>query len=59
MKPDFDYARGTLLGLKLLCCDWTDYDAITKQIVDDVAAGKRSAYPLIFLSISGDPPPIN
>ena len=52
VRPDFDYVRGKILGLKLLCCDWRDYDRSVGLVARDVALGKRSAYPLIFLSVS-------
>jgi predicted O-linked N-acetylglucosamine transferase (SPINDLY family) len=55
LKPDFAYARGELLYSQLHCCDWTAHSQTIAQIREEVAAGRRSAAPFVFLSVSGSP----
>ena len=52
INPDYPYALGYLLHLKLGCCDWSGYAAATKRVIDSVRAGKRASNPFIFLSLS-------
>jgi protein O-GlcNAc transferase len=52
IDPDYNYGRGYLLYAKLHCCDWEDYDQNVEVIANEVAAGKRAAFPFIFLCVS-------
>lgn len=55
IAPDFDYARGHRLYARAAVCDWTDHSAEVDAIVAGVAAGRRAATPMAFLSFCGDP----
>lgn len=52
IKPDFDYALGLLFYERMHICDWIDFEALSKQIVDGVRAGKRVCKSLAFMSAS-------
>jgi protein O-GlcNAc transferase len=55
IEPDFPNARGELFYSRLHCCNWTDYADNVQQIKRDIVAGKRSATPFAFLSVSDAP----
>ena len=55
VRPDYENARGNILRARMQCCDWRDYDRNIAAMVGDVAAGKRAAYPFIFVSASASP----
>jgi protein O-GlcNAc transferase len=55
LAPDFDYARGQQLYSQAAVCDWTGHGAEVEAIVAAVAAGRRTATPMAFLSFCGDP----
>lgn len=52
LKPDYDYGLGLLFYERMHVCDWTDFEALSKQIVDGVRAGKRVCKTLAFMSTS-------
>jgi predicted O-linked N-acetylglucosamine transferase (SPINDLY family) len=52
VAPDYDYGKGYLLYAKLHCCDWEGHDQNVESITRDVVAGKRAAFPFIFLCAS-------
>lgn len=52
LKPDYDYALGLLFYERMHLCDWTDFEPLSKQIVDGVQAGKRVCKTLAFMSTS-------
>jgi protein O-GlcNAc transferase len=53
--PDFNFALGNLMHARLLCCDWRDYQATSRAIMDSVVAGKRTTLPPLFIAISDSP----
>ena len=52
INPDYDYALGLLFYERMHICDWTDFEALTGQIVDGVRAGRRVCKSLAFMSAS-------
>ena len=53
--PDFSYARGLLLHLKMYACDWRGFDAALARLDDAVRAGERAAEPFIYQGLSSSP----
>lgn len=53
--PEFDYALGRSFHAQLHCCDWHDYAANTRRIVDAVGQGRRAMLPFSFLSVESSP----
>ena len=51
-SPDFDYGAGLLFYERLHTCDWQDFDALSRRIVEGVRAGQRSCKSLAFMSVS-------
>ena len=52
INPDYDYALGLLAYEQLHICDWTDFEALSKQITEGLASGRRSCKSLAFMSFS-------
>lgn len=52
ISPDYDYALGLLFYERMHICDWTDFDGLTRKLVDEVRAGKRACKSLAFMSAS-------
>jgi predicted O-linked N-acetylglucosamine transferase (SPINDLY family) len=52
IKPDYDYALGLLFYERMHICDWTDFNALTEQIIEGVRAGRRTCKSLAFMSAS-------
>jgi predicted O-linked N-acetylglucosamine transferase (SPINDLY family) len=40
INPDFPFIPGLLCYERLHACDWTDFDRLSAQIIDDVRSGK-------------------
>jgi protein O-GlcNAc transferase len=55
IEPDYKFAPGALLGARLACCDWTDYEETRTTIIQAVEAGKPVVQPFTFLGISDEP----
>lgn len=53
--PEYNFALGNLLHARLLCCDWRDYQANLRAIVESVLAGKRTTLPPLFIATSDSP----
>jgi protein O-GlcNAc transferase len=53
--PDFAYARGLLMHLKMYACDWRGFDAALARVDDGVRAGKRAVEPFIYQALSSSP----
>jgi protein O-GlcNAc transferase len=51
IDPDYPYVQAKALYYRLLHCDWTGYGSAVASIVSNVAAGKRTAIPYMFLNI--------
>lgn len=52
INPDYDYALGLLFYERMHICDWTDFEATTRKIVEEVHLGKRACKTLAFMSTS-------
>lgn len=52
VDPDSDYVPGYLLHLRMLACDWKDWDGQVQRIVERVRAGKRAATPFVLFPTS-------
>ena len=52
IDPTYDYLLGLLAYEQLHICDWSDYESLSKQIVEGVRSGLRSSKSLAFMSFS-------
>lgn len=52
INPAHDYALGLLFYERMHLCDWTDFAALSAQLVEGVRAGQRSCKSLAFMSAS-------
>lgn len=52
IDPDYDYALGLLAYEQLHICDWTDFEILSKQIIEGIRSGRRSSKSLAFMSFS-------
>jgi protein O-GlcNAc transferase len=52
LDPSFPGARQHLLYARLICCDWTNYEAEAARVIRDVDAGEPPADPFYFLSLA-------
>ena len=55
IAPDYEYARGNLLHLKMYGADWRDFAAEKTLIDQGVRAGKKIVEPFIYQAISESP----
>jgi len=55
IAPDYDYARGNLLHLKMYGGDWRGFDTEKALIDQGVRAGKRIVEPFVYQAISDSP----
>jgi predicted O-linked N-acetylglucosamine transferase (SPINDLY family) len=53
--PDFPFARGSLMRLKMAAADWADFEPQTQLLQAGVQAGRAVAEPLIYLALSDRP----
>jgi protein O-GlcNAc transferase len=53
--PDFPYARGMLLHLKMYACDWRGFEKARAELDEAVRAGKPAAEPFIYQAVSSSP----
>lgn len=54
LNPAYPYGPGLLCYERLHACDWTDYHALARQIVEGVRAGKKVCKTLGLMAISGE-----
>ena len=52
INPDYDYALGLLAYEQLHICDWTDFNLLSKKIIEGIRSGRRSSKSLAFMSFS-------
>ncbi len=52
LAPETPFARGQRLHARMLCCDWSDFDAEAALVAAEVRAGKASAEPFGYQAIS-------
>lgn len=52
INPNYDYALGLLGYEQLHICDWSDYEILSKQIVEGIRSGRRASKSLAFMSFS-------
>jgi predicted O-linked N-acetylglucosamine transferase (SPINDLY family) len=55
LAPDYPFAKGFLIHQRMLCCDWEGYHSIIQSIENELRAGKKSAEPFGYQSISNSP----
>jgi predicted O-linked N-acetylglucosamine transferase (SPINDLY family) len=51
LAPDFEFLPGTRLEASLQVCDWSDFDALMKQIAAGIENDARVAHPFIFMAL--------
>lgn len=52
INPNYDFVQGLLAYERLHVCDWTDFDALSAQIIEGVRQHKRVCKSLGFMAIS-------
>ena len=55
LRPEYPYAKGMLLHLKMMICDWSGLDALINEIESDLDLGKLSADPFGWQAVSSSP----
>jgi protein O-GlcNAc transferase len=55
VDPEYPYAPGRAFYCRLLCCDWADYDQKLAAVADEIAAGKPTVPPFMFLNMVDSP----
>jgi predicted O-linked N-acetylglucosamine transferase (SPINDLY family) len=53
LAPDLEFVRGLLLHEQLTQCDWHDYQASVRAIVDAIDRGRPADGPFTFLAVNG------
>jgi protein O-GlcNAc transferase len=59
VAPDFAFARGSLMRLKMAAADWTDFARQKELLQAGVRAGRAAAEPLTYLALSDRPDDIH
>lgn len=54
LDPQFKCIKGRLLHAQRRCLDWTDIQALTREVEQDTLAGQLSDAPLNMLAVSGN-----
>jgi predicted O-linked N-acetylglucosamine transferase (SPINDLY family) len=52
LDPDALFAKGSLQHVKMVMCDWRDFDAAVQDIERGISAGKPVAHPVTWLALS-------
>jgi predicted O-linked N-acetylglucosamine transferase (SPINDLY family) len=52
LAPDHEFLKGELLHQEMLCCDWSEYAVLARQIEEDVRAGRMSAEPFGYQAMT-------
>ena len=52
VKPQYPFAKGSMLHQKMLCCDWKEVNYLIEEIERDIASGKLSAGPFGWQGIA-------
>ncbi len=52
IAPDFPFARGSLMRLKMAAADWSDFEQQRELLDAGVRAGRAVAEPLVYLALS-------
>ena len=55
MAPQHEFVRGHRLHMRMLCCDWRDFDRDVETIQSGVREGRRVCWPFVFQAISQSP----
>ena len=53
--PDFPYAQGMLLHLKMYACDWRGFEDAVALLDTQVRAGAPAAEPFVYQAVSSSP----
>lgn len=52
INPAYDYGAGMLVYEQLHACDWSGFEALSRQVIEGVRAGKRACKSLAFMGLS-------
>jgi protein O-GlcNAc transferase len=52
VAPDYKFAKGHLLHLEMLVCDWEQFDAHVASITKDIHSGVKSADPFGYQAVA-------
>jgi predicted O-linked N-acetylglucosamine transferase (SPINDLY family) len=55
LKPDYPFVFGTRLHVKMLMCDWRDFERQAAELEAKVARGEKATSPFPFLALTGAP----
>jgi protein O-GlcNAc transferase len=54
INPNYEWGLGLLVYERMHACDWTDFEPLSKQIVEGIAQGKHTCKSLPLMAISSD-----
>lgn len=54
LNPAYDYGLGLLLYEQLHICDWSDFESLSRQIIERTQAGQRACKSLAIMAISDE-----
>ncbi len=52
INPNYDFGEGLLIYERLHACDWTDFDKLSKSIIEGVRANRRTCKSLGLMALS-------
>ena len=52
INPDYDYGQGLLVYERLHACDWTDFEPLSKAIIEGLRSGRRTCKSLGLMALS-------
>ena len=52
LEPDYPFALGELLHVKMLACEWSDLDALYNEVTTGIATGKAVAEPFGYQALA-------
>jgi predicted O-linked N-acetylglucosamine transferase (SPINDLY family) len=52
VAPDYEYAKGRLLQVSMISCDWSRFNELVEAIERDIAAGKPCIEPFAYLAVA-------
>jgi predicted O-linked N-acetylglucosamine transferase (SPINDLY family) len=54
LNPNYEWGLGLLVYERMHACDWTDFEPLTKQIIDGINQGKHTCKSLPLMALSSD-----
>jgi predicted O-linked N-acetylglucosamine transferase (SPINDLY family) len=52
LSPDFGLLPGAWLDSSLMLCDWSDFEALSRQIIAAAESDTRACHPFTFMAVS-------